>query len=75
MDGGLLIRVKESEQEKAVEGARLLFFLLFFFFIIRLNAAGSLQQVWPDLAVCFVRSVVTLLTRSVLTQTSLLRAT
>lgn len=31
MDGGLLIRVKESEQEKAVEGARLLFFLLFFF--------------------------------------------
>lgn len=26
MDGGLLIRVKESEQEKAVDGARLLFF-------------------------------------------------
>lgn len=45
------------------------------FFLFWLNTAGSLQQAWPDLAACFVRSVVTLLTRSVLTQTSPLSAT
>lgn len=45
------------------------------FFITGLNTAGSVQQAWPDLTACFVRSVVTLLTRSVLTQTSPLSAT
>lgn len=38
--------------------------------IIPMNTAGSVQQAWPDLTACFVRSVVTLLTRFVLTQTS-----
>lgn len=35
-----------------------------------MNTAGSVQQAWPDPTACFVRSVVTLLTRFVLTQTS-----
>lgn len=46
-----------------------------FFVIIWLNTTGSLQQTWPDPTGYFVRSVVTLLTRSVLTQTSPLSAT
>lgn len=45
--------------------------LFFFFLIIWVNGAGPLQQAGSDPATCFVGSVVTLLTRSVLTQTSL----
>lgn len=45
------------------------------FLIILLNTAGSLLRAWPDPTACFVGSVVMLLTRSVLTQTSLLSAT
>lgn len=45
------------------------------FLIIWVNAAGPLQQPGPDRATCFVGSVVTLLTRPVLTQTSLSSAT
>lgn len=48
---------------------------MFFFLIIWVNAAGPLQQAGPDPATCFVGSVVMLLTRSVLTRTSLLSAT
>lgn len=74
MDGGLLIREKEMEQEKEAgtgRGSETAVFKK----IICLNTAGSQQQAWPDLAACFVRSVVMLLTRSVLTQTSPLSAT
>lgn len=75
MDGGLLIRLKESEQEKAGVTGRGRETAVLFFLIIWLNTAGSLQHAWPDLTACFVRSVVTHLTRSVLTQTSLLSTT
>lgn len=75
MDGGLLIRserkgVGESGSNRDRERE-----WRFFFFIILLNTAGSLQEDWPDLAVCYVGSGVMHLTRSVLTQTSLLSAT
>lgn len=52
MDGGLLIREKESEQEK--EGVTGRGSKTAVFFIIWLNTAGSLQQAWPDLTACFV---------------------
>lgn len=68
MDGSLLIREKEIEQENEGEtgrGSKTAASLM-----VWLNTACSQQQVWSDLVACFVRSVVTLLTRSVLTQTS-----
>lgn len=69
MDGGLLIRVKEMGEKVRIAGrgsGTVLFFL-----IVWVNAAGSPLQAGPDPATCFVGSAVTLLTRSVLTRTSL----
>lgn len=68
MEGGLLIRVKERSCSRGMEPDS-----CFFYYTIWTNTAGSVLRARPDPTPVFVRPVVTLLTRSVLTQTSPLR--